>query len=784
MNSNPSSVGLNESIMRQIVFKFFPYWPIFLILLILSLSVVYVYLQIARPIYSASATILIKDEKKGAEDPKMIESFNYFSSNKILENEIEVIHSRALLTEVVKELNLCAPVYEKQKFRYISAYRYTSAYLNSPVTINVGSIVNSDSINRNSKVPFSYIFANKLVKINGRTYRINEWVSTPYGILRFSENVRKIKDTYNLLYFSLIDINEAVANLSSQISVTPSGKLSTVIRLEMEDEVPQRANDILNALAKSYSNSLIRDKNKMAENTLQFIEERIRVVKKDLDSLERTIQMFKARQGIVDLGAQGQQFIQNVGSNDQKIADINMQLAVLNQVEKYVVSKDNKAGIVPSTLGVMDPVLTNLLEKLHTAETEYEKLKRLTAENNPMLLSVAGQIEQLRPGILENIGNQRRSLEASKSNINTTNSTYSTALSSIPQKEKLLLELTRQQSIISNVYTFLLQKREETGLSFSSNIANNIIIDSAASSINPVKPKRIMFYAVAIILVIGGGIAFVMGREQFSGRILYRSEIEKLTSFPVIAEIAYDKTRKSLVIAEGKKGLIQEQFRKLRASLSYIGMSSDRKKILITSTISGEGKSFVAANLGLTLAIAGKKVILLELDLSNPSLSEKLNVHEEKGMTSFLRGESNPEEVIKRIAENNNLFIIPSGDLPDNPSELMMNGKLEELFAYLKGKYDYIIVDTAPVSALSDAYILSPLCDSTLYLVRHNYTPKAGLQRLEANNKINELKNVMIVFNSLKPRGFIKTDYGYGYTFNYPKNINAKRKKLLENTKS
>ncbi|GEO11233.1 GumC family protein [Segetibacter aerophilus] len=769
MNSNYKT-ETNESLIAQVSSKFFPYWPVFLILLTISLAAAYVYLQIVTPVYLSSATILIKDEKKGAEESKMTENFNYFSSKKIVENEIEVIHSRAVLTEVIKKLFLLAPTFEKKKFKYISAY------VTSPVTIDVRNILPTKDLEKDNKIPFSYLSKTKQVKILDSTYKLNDWVKTPYGTLKFLENKGQTSIHTDALFFSLIDVNKAVATLSSSISVTPVSKLSTVVRLNIEDEVPQRGNDILNAVANTYYTFSIRDKNEMAENTLHFLQERIEIVERDLDSLERRIQMFKSGQGIVDLSVQGQQYIQNVGSNNQKIADINMQLAVLSQLEKYVVAKDNTTGIIPSSLGVTDPGLTKLLDKLYSAETEYEKLKRLTGENNPILLSMQAQIQQLRPGILENIRNQRRSLQAGKLNINTTNSSYSNVLGAIPQKEKGLLELTRQQGIISSVYTFLLQKREEAGLSFSSNIADNKIIDTAAASISPVKPSKVYIYLVALAIALSLGICVVVGKDQLNGSILYRSEIEKLTAFPIIGEIAFKKSKSSLVILDGQRGLVAEQFRKLRASLSSTS-NGKIKKILITSTIAGEGKSFITANLGLALALAGKRVVLLELDLINPSLSDKLLVQEEKGIAAFLLGEINLEDIIRSTEESPNLYIIPAGQLPDNPSELIMNGNIKKALTLLEERFDYIIIDTAPISALSDAYILSPLADTTFFIVRHNHTPKAGFQRFDENNKANELKNLRIIFNGVRHRGFTKSSYGY--EFEYLNNSKPRKMKLI-----
>ena len=271
--------------------------------------------------------------------------------------------------------------------------------------------------------------------------------------------------------------------------------------------------------------------------------------------------------------------------------------------------------------------------------------------------------------------------------------------------------------------------------------------------------------------------AFVSIKEFLNQKILFRQEIENLTSTPIIGEISLDKSKDPLVIQEGKRTFIAEQFRRMRTSLGYLGGNSGKKKILVTSTLSGEGKSFVAVNLALSLALTDKKVVLLELDLANPSLSSKLNVNYEDGVSSYLRGECEPEYIIKRTAVNSNLFFLPAGPLPDNPSELLMSGKLKELIAYLEEAFDIIIIDSAPASLLSDAYVLSPMCDVTLYVVKHKFTPKSYLERLDEDNAVNQLNNLRIVFNGIQSRGFTKNGYGYGYGYGYIHNNGKKTKK-------
>jgi capsular exopolysaccharide synthesis family protein len=410
-------------------------------------------------------------------------------------------------------------------------------------------------------------------------------------------------------------------------------------------------------------------------------------------------------------------------------------------------------------------VLSGLLEKLYTSELEYERLRKTTAENNPILLSVRNEIDKIKPSILENIQSQRRNLEAGRKNLNSTSNRYASVLRSIPQKERELLEISRQQGIKNSIYTFLLQKREETALSTNSTVPDSRLVDRAEASLEPISPKRSIAYLLAVALAIGVGVGLIGLREIFNQSIVFRSEIEQYTKVPVIGEVLHDTSENPLVIQEGKRTFIAEQFRQLRTSLAYIGINSRKKKILITSTNSGEGKSFITANLGVSLALTGKKVVLLELDLRKPKLSNLFNVGREIGITNYFTGNKDAYDIIKRTEVNENLFIIPSGAIPPNPSELILNGKLEELLKYLETMFDYIIIDTAPVSPVTDAYILSAFCDATIYVVRHAVTAKTDIKRLDENVKVRGLKNLAIVFNGIKSRGVggYGQAYGYGY---------------------
>ena len=469
----------------DLIYKFLPYWPFFVLLLIISMTGAWLYLRYNLPIYKTTATLLIKNDKKGTGTIDPMEAFDMFGSKQNVENEIEVLQSKTLMQEVVKNLHLYAPV--TIEGRVLSQ----SAYVISPIVVEAKD---PDSLKNAQKVDFKYNEAAQSVSIDNKSYPLNQWVSTTFGILQFLSNkYYQPGDKEQNLYFSLISVKNAANGILDRIKITPSSKQSTVIDLSIEGEVPQRGEDILNELLNVYNRAAILDKNVLAANTLKFVEDRLKYVVNELDSVEGRLQNYKAQNKISDISAQGQIFLQTVATNDQKMSDINMQLAVLDQVQSYVTSKGGTGGIVPATLGVADPILTDLLQKLSDLELQYTQIKKIVPENNPAVVAIVDGMNKLKPGILENIQSQRRNLVAGRNDLANTNSRYSSMLKTIPEKERELLGISRQQAIKNNIYTFLLQKREETALSFASAVADSRIIDKAESSDSPVGPKKKLF---------------------------------------------------------------------------------------------------------------------------------------------------------------------------------------------------------------------------------------------------------------------------------------------------
>jgi tyrosine-protein kinase Etk/Wzc len=752
----------------RVWFKYFPYWPVFLLFTCIAVAIAWYKVQHLLPYYSASVKIMLTDGNKGGyEDSKIMDELSAGTPKSNVDNQMEVIRSRSLMANVIRNIGIYAMTYEEGRFVDASAYQ------SSPVVIFAQ---NPDSIDEVPKASYSFDEKKQLVVLGNRTYPLDQWVKTRYGVLQFQKNKYYLWPAKGPLYFTLWQPNNLAPAFTGSLAVSAPSRSSKIVNVSLMDELPTRAVNILNELMRVFDSASLAEKNRLAKSTLFFVESRLASVKQGLDSIEKQIENYKAFRGGYNVSDQGSMYLSNVGENDKKISDVNLEIDVLNNVKSYVVSKNGtEGGMTPSTLGLTDGTLTQLIKSLNDAQAGYEKMKRTYGENHPSVAPQAAEVSRLRASLLESIDNSKRSLELSRSSLNQSNGRFNSMLQNVPQKEKDLISISREQAIKNNIYNFLLQKREESFLSYSATVGDSRIVESPVPNWTPVSPNPKRTYVMYIIFAFVISIGLIFGKELFNRTVLFRTDIESLTDLPIIGEIAFDKTNKFL-ITDNKRSFISEQFRKLRASLTYLGISSvKRKKILVTSTIPGEGKSFIAANLGISLAITGKKVILLEFDLVNPSLSNKLYIRESKGLTNYLNGEVMLDDIIKQTNIDDNLFIIPSGPLPDNPTEMILSSKVEALLEILESQFDFILIDTAPVGPMTDAYVLSSHCDATLYVVRHKYTPKVFIERIDEENKINQLKNAAIVFNAVKSRGFSKNSYGYGYGYGYAYNYNYNR---------
>jgi capsular exopolysaccharide synthesis family protein len=499
-------------------------------------------------------------------------------------------------------------------------------------------------------------------------------------------------------------ISGAATTLISDLKAMAISISSTVLDIKLETPVPQKGLDVLNKLFEIYNRNAIIDKNQISAKTIDFIEDRLRMVISQLDSVERNVASFRSRESVYDLSSQAQMYLENVKDLDKKSTDIDIQLSVINDINNYVHNKGRQQGTVPSLLLVNEPVLSSLVEKLYQAEVQLERAKSISGDKSDAVLLYEQQVSDLKNNIIENVSSIRRNLLAVKSKLNSNIGENTGLLRQIPQKERAFIDISRQQAIKNNIYTFLLQKREETAISSASTIADLRIIETP-NAYGPIKPIANNYYLIGFLIGLCIPVFYILVHEQFNRKILFRAEIEEKTKVPMLAEIVQVGSKEPIVISEGKRTVIAEQFRSLRTNLSFMGGGNENKTILVTSSIPSEGKSFIAINLAISITLTGKKVALLELDLRKPKLSKIMKISRDPGISNYLIGKATIDEIMKKTAINNR-FISSAGPIPPNPTELILGEKFGKMMAELRDRFDYLIIDTAPTGHVSDAQLL------------------------------------------------------------------------------
>ena len=737
--------------LRAVLLRYARNWPWFLVSVAVALTGAYVYLLFQPPIYKVQASLLVKDEKKGIDGDNMLKELEIFTPKKVVENEIEILKSYTLMDKIVGQMQLATRYYVKTTF----GQRETFA---PPVRL-VLEQPKSDIYQELLTITFP---GGGRVRINDVAYPLNQSIRTPYGRLRvFSKD--PVKANTDPIYVDVQPQSDAVRGFLKNLKAEPTSKASSVIMLTLEDAVPQRGEVIVNQLINEYNQAAIADKNKMAANTLHFIEERLGLISSELATVEKDVELYKSSAGITDLSAQAQNFLTTVQQNDAQLNQVKIQLGALGDVERYIRSQSTTQGVAPATLGLADPVLLGMVNRLSELEMKREQLSRTTSDENPLVQTIDGQIGETRKSISENVDNMKRQLQISQQQMVVNNSRMEGMIRSIPNKERALMDISRQQAVKNGLYTYLLQKREETAVSYASAISDSRTIDGARYDNVPVKPVRrfffLLFGLVGFLIPIGA----MASRDALNNRILRRVDVEEQTKTPIMGELMKSKRPEPIVIKARSQSVLAEQIRTLRTNLQFIKSNTDQCQVLLfTSSISGEGKSFISLNLGASLALTGRRTVILEMDLRKPKLHKNLGLLSGVGISNYLIGDATLDEVIQAIPDYENYYMITSGPIPPNPSELLSTDKLPELIHALKQQFDYVIIDSPPIGLVTDAQLIAPLADATMYIVRHDLTPKVYLKQLDVWYRENRFNKLNVILNAIGEGEAYYNSYQYG----------------------
>lgn len=752
--------------LKLFLLKYLRHWYWFVLALVVALGGAFFYLQFTVPIYKVSASILIKDEKKGiGGGNEMLKELDLFNGNKIVENEMEVLKSRSLMEKVVDGLNLTVSYFDEGPFRDAELFQ------KSPVTLNytqLQEIAYEEPIYIRIVDGQHYELLTKKQEVLG-TYIFTQPVSSAYGRFRVFLVQPKMATKGRTIKVRFSPRNTLIEAYIKGLQIELVNLKSTLIQLSVDTGLPEKGQSILTKLLDVYTFSALEDKNLEASNTLRFIEDRLKLITGELVLVEKDVESYKTSQGITDLSTEANLFLEKVKENDTKLNEVDIQLKVLEGVERYL--QNGQGTVAPASLMVTDPILTSFIEKLSELELQKEKMARTVQPGNPFLETLNTQISNTKQAVRENVNNQKNGLLVTRTSLAGLNKRFEGSISRIPRKEREFVTIQRQQNIKENLYLLLLQKREETALSYASTVTDSRLVDKPYATPAPIKPNTKVIYLVALLLGIVVPAAVMNIRELLNDRVQSRKEIESETGLPVFGEIALKpKEIKTNLLDVQSRTFIAEQFRLLRTNLQYINPDNKHKGnvILLTSSTSGEGKSFITLNLAISIATLGKRVAVLELDMRKPKLTKYLGLSRDKGISNFLAGAADPMEIAKKT-EIENLFLASCGPLPPNPAELLSNGKMETLLATYREYFDYILLDTPPVGLVTDALVLAPYIDTCFYIVRHEVTVKKDLTILADLKKFNKFKSINVIFNGVNYRNSQEYRYGYGYGYKYGK---------------
>ena len=551
----------------------------------------------------------------------------------------------------------------------------------------------------------------------------------------------------------------------SNLSIAPTSKTTSVAVISLKNSSLQCGQDFINQLLEMYNRNTNNDKNEIAQKTAEFIDERISIISKELGSTEADLETFKRDAGITDLTSEAQIALAGNAEYEKKSVENRTQISLVNDLRKYL--KGNEYEVLPSNVGLQDAALIGAIERYNEMLVERKRLLRTSTENNPTIVNLDTSIRAMKANVQATLEGTLQGLMITKSNLDREASRYSRRISNAPGQERAYVSIARQQEIKAGLYLMLLQKREENAIALAATANNAKIIDEAIADDTPVSPKRSMIYLIALVLGVGIPVGIIYLIELTKFKIEGRADVEKLTSVPIIGDIPLtdEKNDKngSIAVFENKNNLMSETFRNIRTNLQFM-LDNDQKVILVTSTVSGEGKSFVSANLAISLSLLGKKVVIVGLDIRKPGLNKVFHLsNKEKGITQYL---SNPEtdlmELVQPSDVNKNLFVLPGGSVPPNPTELLARNGLDKAIEILKQNFDYVIMDTAPIGMVTDTLLVGRVADLSVYVCRADYTHKAEYTLINELAIEKKLSKLCTVINGVDLK---KRKYGYYYGY-------------------
>ena len=778
MKENPYENNMNEQDeekinYQELLFRYIIHWPWFVASVVVCLIGAWVYLHFQTPVYQVSASIMIKDDKKGSGSTDLgnLGIGGVITSTQGIDNEIEVLRSKTILKEVVNNLELYITYYDEDEFPEKELYQ------TSPVIVNL-------TAQEADKLPGSALLAMKLspegvldvnLKVglneyNQRFEKLPAVLPTDAGTFGFA-----LKDSLSGGQMeghkgerhirAVVSRPFGVAKgYQGALSIAPTSRTTSVAVVSLMNTNIQRARDFINKLMEMYNRNTNNDKNEVAEKTREFINERIKIIDEELGSTEDKLEAFKRNAGLTDISSDAQLAVSGNAEYEKRRVDNGTQINLVRDLIKYINNPLNEYELLPGNIGLSDAGLTTQIGRYNELIIERKRLLRTSTESNPMIVNLDTSIRAMKSNVQAAINGTLQGLLIVKADLEREAGRFSRRISDAPGQERQYVSIARQQEIKAGLYLMLLQKREENAITLAATANNAKIIDEPVATGGPLSPKPNMIYMIALVLGVGMpvGVIFLIGLTKF--KIEGRGDVEKLTRLPIVGDVPLTTERTgSIAVFENQNNLMSETFRNVRTNLQFM-LENDQKVILVTSTISGEGKSFVASNLAISLSLLGKKVVIVGLDIRKPGLNKVFNIsRKEQGITQYL---SNPEKNLMDFVQvsdvSKSLYILPGGTVPPNPTELLARDGLDKAVETLKKNFDYVILDTAPIGMVTDTLLIGRVADLAVYVCRADYTRKAEYTLINELAENNKLPNLCTIINGLDLQ---KKKYGYYYGY-------------------
>lgn len=765
MKENPYENNMNEQDeekinYQELLFRYIIHWPWFVASVLVCLIGAWVYLHFQTPVYQVSASIMIKDDKKGSGSTDLgnLGIGGVITSTQGIDNEIEVLRSKTILKEVVNNLELYITYYDEDEFPEKELYQ------TSPVIVNL-------TAQEADKLPGSALLAMKLspegvldvnLKVglneyNQRFEKLPAVLPTDAGTFGFA-----LKDSLSGGQMeghkgerhirAVVSRPFGVAKgYQGALSIAPTSRTTSVAVVSLMNTNIQRARDFINKLMEMYNRNTNNDKNKVAEKTREFINERIKIIDEELGSTEDKLEAFKRNAGLTDISSDAQLAVSGNAEYEKRRVDNGTQINLVRDLIKYINNPLNEYELLPGNIGLSDAGLTTQIGRYNELIIERKRLLRTSTESNPMIVNLDTSIRAMKSNVQAAINGTLQGLLIVKADLEREAGRFSRRISDAPGQERQYVSIARQQEIKAGLYLMLLQKREENAITLAATANNAKIIDEPVATGGPLSPKPNMIYMIALVLGVGMpvGVIFLIGLTKF--KIEGRGDVEKLTRLPIVGDVPLTNEKAgSIAVFENQNTLMSETFRHIRTNLQFM-LENDQKVILVTSTVSGEGKSFISSNLAISLSLLGKRVIIVGLDIRKPGLNKIFNIpRKEQGITQYL---SNPEKNLMDFVQpsdvSKNLYILPGGIVPPNPTELLARDGLDKAIETLKKNFDYVILDTAPAGMVTDTLLVGRVADLSVYVCRADYSRKAEFTLINELAADNKLPNICTIINGL-----------------------------------